>query len=417
MKVLIIGNGAREHALAWKFSQSKRICGLFCLPGNAGTAALGQNLDISIDDNQAIVNAAAQHQIDLVFIGPEAPLANGLADDLRAAGVPTVGPAKLAAQLESSKAFTKAFLTKHKIPTASSESFTKAADLRKYLKDLTGPWVVKKSGLAAGKGVLESDNMDELIAFGEHAIQDDCVVVEEYLKGFEVSIFTVSDGQSWQILPPTADYKKASEGNIGPNTGGMGAICPVPWLDKAMQSRIVQEIVTPVMQALQKDGLLYPGILYYGLMITKEGPKVIEFNVRFGDPEAQVLIPLIENDFCNLWEAVANGRLSQETLQVSANAALGIVVAAPGYPGDYPTGMEASINFTNHEQQRIIFHASTKLDGSILRTGGGRCFTAVGLGAELMEARAKAYTLLPEINFDGAWCRNDIGANIYAQKY
>lgn len=418
MKVLVVGNGAREHALVWKFSQSKRISGLYCVPGNAGTEDLGQNLDtIDMCDIQGIAAAARNLRIDLVFVGPEAPLAAGLVDALQAAGIAVIGPDRNAAQLESSKAFSKAFLERHAIPTAQARVFKNANAFADFIKQSSGPWVVKKSGLAAGKGVLESDNHQELINFGLDCLKDDSILVEEYLRGFEVSIFTISDGNSWKILPSAADYKKAGDGNSGPNTGGMGAICPVPWLDKSMMKRIEQEIVDPVMQGLKNDGLLYKGILYYGLMITAAGPKVLEFNVRFGDPEAQVIIPLVETDFCNLWEAVAQGKLESIDLAISTRSAIGVVMAAPGYPGDYPRNIPVQTGFTNHDPNRLLFHAGTIRENGELRTNGGRCFTMVGIAAELTHARSEAYSLSQELSFAGGWSRSDIGANIYSQKY
>lgn len=414
MKVLIVGNGGREHALAWKFAQSTRLNGLFVANGNGGTSPIAQNInDVSITDGPALVKAARDRDVNLVFVGPEIPLEAGVIDAFNAAGIPAIGPHQKAAQLESSKAFTKAILHKHGIPTAASHTFTEAKAFTDFIDASSGMWVVKKSGLAAGKGVLESDDKAELKSFGLGFIDSDSLVVEEYLKGFEVSIFGLSDGKSWKILPPATDYKKAGDGNIGPNTGGMGAISPVPWLEKSMLQRIETELVAPVYQALEREGLSYKGLLYFGLMITEQGPKILEFNVRFGDPEAQVVIPRIKNDFCSLFEAIANGELHTIDLEVDERTALGVVMAAPGYPGDYPKDIPVEILFTNHDTNRILYHSGTGNDGKKIFTNGGRCFTCVGLGRDIQQARSYAYSLTDEVKFQGSWFRKDIGTNIY----
>lgn len=421
MKVLIVGNGGREHALAWKFSQSKRITGLYCVPGNAGTADLGQNMDhLSLNDIDGIVNAAKVLEIDLVFVGPEAALADGLCDKLSKVGIRAVGPDARCAQLESSKTFSKDFLNRNRIPTAIAKTFKpgQLAQLQDFLnQNPNKPWVVKKSGLAAGKGVLESDNTEELLSFAKEHMADDEVLIEEYLRGYEVSIFTISDGISYKVLPAAADYKKAGEGNTGPNTGGMGAICPVPWLTKASLDLISKEVIAPTFDALTKDNLMYKGILYFGIMVCADGPKVLEFNVRFGDPEAQVLIPLIETDFCDLFGAVADGQLDKLSLKISQKSALAVVVAALGYPGDYPKHLPVKLDFINHETDRFVFHASTLNEGKNLLTNGGRCFTLVGLGTDHLRAAESAYSLENKLEFEGAWTRPDIGSNVYSQKF
>lgn len=419
MKVLIIGNGGREHALAWKFAASRRISGLYCIPGNAGTEALGQNLThLTPADAPGITRVVHELGINLVFVGPEAPLASGLVDVLRQEGIKVIGPQQHPAQLESSKVFSKRFLQDNGVPTAEAAVFTDLASLEKFLSTRQGkPWVIKKSGLAAGKGVLESDNQAELLEFAREQLKDDKILVEEYLRGYEVSIFTVSDGHSYKLLPSAADYKKAHDGNEGLNTGGMGAISPVPWLPKDMLERIRVELVEPTFKGLEKEGLMYKGILYFGVMVTQDGPKILEFNVRFGDPEAQVLIPQIQNDFCDLWEAVADGTLDQIDLKIANSTAIGVVLAAEGYPGAYRKDAPVQLEFNNHETSRFVFHASTYHDGTGVKTSGGRCFTMVGMGKDADEARERAYSLKPLVRYQGAWCRSDIGANIYSQKY
>lgn len=417
MRVLILGNGGREHALAWRFSKSNRIAGLFVAPGNGGTSAVAKNLsDVDPTDVDGVLSACEEHRISFVFVGPEGPLAAGIVDALKERGIPTVGPHKEAAQLESSKAFAKEFLYRHGIPTARSKTFTSTEAMTAYLRREPGRLVVKKSGLAAGKGVFDSDDRAALLRFAEEMMTDDSVVVEEYLAGYEVSIFVLTDGEGHLTLPPCADYKKAGVGNSGPNTGGMGAVCPVPWVEPEMLDRIERDIVVPSIRGLREDDLSYNGVLYIGLMITESGPRVLEYNVRFGDPESQVLLPIIQSDFGNLSAAMVEGTISSFPLRISDGFALGVVVAAAGYPGTYPKGLAVDPLPSSPEHEGIVFHASTSRDSDgTLRTGGGRCFTAVGLGHGLLEARSHAYRLANNITFSGAWFRPDIGNRIFGQ--
>ena len=417
MRVLILGNGGREHALAWRFSKSKRIAGLYVAPGNAGTAAIARNISsVSPTDIDAVLDVCDEHRINFVFVGPEAPLAAGVVDALRERDIPTVGPHAEAARLESSKAFAKEFMDRHGVPTARSKTFTSTEPLESYIRSQSGRQVVKKSGLAAGKGVLDTDDREALVRFATELVSDDAVVVEEYLSGYEVSIFVLTDGEGHLTLPACADYKKAGVGNTGPNTGGMGAVCPVPWLEPEMLGRIESEVVEPSIRGLAEDGLSYHGVLYIGLMVTELGPRVLEYNVRLGDPEAQVLLPIIESDIGNLSSAIVEGALASFPLRVSEGFALGVVVAAAGYPGGYHTGLEVDPLPHIPEQEGLIFHAATEsaADGRVL-TGGGRCFAAVGRGRGLLEARSHAYRLANNITFDGAWFRPDIGNRIFGQ--
>ncbi len=414
MKVLIVGNGGREHALAWKFSRSKRNSGVYCIPGNAGTVDMAVNIDqVAADDIEGIRRNARELAVDLIFIGPEAPLSMGLADRLREDGFLVVGPGESGARLESSKAYSKDFMNRHGIPTAKFKLFSEAGKLKRYLKKAAYPLVVKKSGLAAGKGVLETAEASRAIEFALSHIDDGEIIVEEYLDGYEISIFAISDGTDYFLLPAAADYKKAGENNTGPNTGGMGVVCPVPWFDTSLMPRIVDEIVDPSFQGLRDAGIDYRGILYFGIMITKDGPKVLEYNVRFGDPEAQTLLPLIEDDFCNLFEAVASGNLGGMHSSISPLQSICAVVASAGYPGDYKKGLEVILPDIRLEQRQYIFHASTvNKDGKLL-TGGGRCFAVVGTGTELLKARNRCYELASTIQFEGAWFRKDIGNKIF----
>lgn len=413
MKVLILGNGAREHALAWKFSTSRRLCGLYVAPGNAGTALHATNLpDVDPLDGNAVVAACRTHGIDLVFVGPETPLEAGVVDAVRDAGVAIVGPDRHRAQLESSKVFSKDFMVRNGLPTASAQEFDSPGPYEAYVKTMTGKIVVKKSGLAAGKGVLETSDPAEALAFGLEVLRTDKLLVEEFLTGFEVSVFVLSDGKDYVVLPPTADFKKAKEGDLGPNTGGMGAICPVPLVDAALWKRILDETVEPTMKALNNDGLNYKGVVFIGLMITTKGPMILEYNVRFGDPETQALLPLIESDFGDLVQAMADGTLADYRFEVSQRCALGVVVAAPGYPGDYPKNLLVNDLPTASPGVFRLFHASTTFGAGTpapTLTGGGRCFTAVGVADSFEEAKRRAYMGAAQVKFEGAWYRKDIG--------
>ncbi len=418
MRVLVLGSGAREHALCWKFSKSKRISGLFIAPGNAGTDELGENIpNLDPNDASAIAQFCTLKDINIVFIGPEEPLMNGVADVLSAKGIPVIGPGRDAARLEGSKVFSKQFMVSHTIPTAEAKEFSDRSQFEQYIRSVSGKKVViKKSGLAAGKGVLESDDTDTLLDFGIGILEDDTLLVEDFLEGYEISIFALTDGKSSCVLPVCADFKKAGDKDTGPNTGGMGAICPVPIVNAEMLERIRREIVDPTFQGLREDKLTYTGVLYFGLMITSDGPKVLEYNVRFGDPEAQVLLPLIKTDFGDLCDAMVNGKLEELGITITDDSALGVVVASPGYPAEYPKGLLVKPIPAFPEKDVVVFHASTRLDesGGIL-TGGGRCFTVVGIGPNLLNANVRAYKAVPSVQFEGAWSRSDIGQKFFLE--
>jgi phosphoribosylamine---glycine ligase len=422
MKVLVLGSGAREHAIVWKLSKSNRITGLFAAPGNAGTAALAKNVDVDIMDGEAVCATAASLGADLVFIGPEGPLAAGVADALRAAGSLVFGPGASSARLESSKSFARALMERYGIPCAKSARFERGQyhQFKKYVDDCwrkgAARLVVKKSGLAAGKGVLEAREKAEALSFGEAVLKDDEAVVEEFLSGWELSLFAVCDEESYVLLPPCADHKKAGEGDTGPNTGGMGAICPVPPADRALMAGIDRDIVAPTFKAMKKEGLTYRGVLFFGIMVTESGPKLLEYNVRFGDPETQSLLPLLKTDFLDLAEAAARGRVKELSPEFSDESAVGIVVAAPGYPDAYPKGLAVESAALTSLRDAVVFHASTSVAGDgTLRTGGGRCFTAVGMAGDLLAASAVAYEAAKRVRFEGAWFRSDIGRKFYGE--
>jgi len=419
MRVLILGSGGREHALAWKLAASRLVSGVLVGPGNAGTGQVGRNLPgVDPMDIDSVLTACRAESVDCVFVGPEAPLAAGIVDGLVAQGITAIGPGKSAARLESSKAFSKAFLTRNSLPTAEAAGFSDAAPFEAYLRARKGRHlVVKKSGLAAGKGVLESSSLEDMIGFGRAILAEDSLLVEEFLEGWEVSIFALSDGRSHIVLPPCTDFKKAHDGDTGPNTGGMGSICPVPWVDTALMKRITTEVVEPTYAALAREGMDYTGVLYFGLMITAQGPRVLEFNVRFGDPETQVLLPVLGLDFGELVQAMAGGTLAALGAPASASpkgdaraAALGIVVASRGYPESSEKGVPVDPIPDIPPEEALVFHASTSrgTDG-LARTGGGRCFTVVGRGSDLCAASENAYRAVEKVRFDGGWFRRDIG--------
>ncbi|RKX78895.1 MAG: phosphoribosylamine--glycine ligase [Spirochaetes bacterium] len=415
MKVLVLGAGAREHTLAWKFSKSKRISGLFTAPGNAGTGEISENISgLDPMDIENVVNFCRELKINIVFVGPEAPLAAGVVDALSSYNIPVIGPPREAAKLESSKAFSKSFMLRHNIPTASAREFSSKREYQSFIYRLNGKVVVKKSGLASGKGVLESDNREELLRFGNSILDSDLLLVEEFLEGWEVSIFTITDGKSYLFLPPCADFKKAMDGDRGPNTGGMGAICPVPAVSSELLREIELRIIEPTFRGMKKEGLTYKGVLYFGLIITDEGPKVLEYNVRFGDPETQVLLPLIDSDFGDLADAIIQEKLEEFPLIISDNSAVGVVIASGGYPGKYKKNIPVKNIPRCNEKELLLFHASTiKDNNNRLLTNGGRCFTVVGLSKDLLHASAIAYEAAPRVVFDSAWYRNDIGIKFF----
>jgi phosphoribosylamine--glycine ligase len=416
MKVLVIGSGAREHALAWALAAGDSRRKVFCGPGNAGTEALAKNIPLEAEEPREVLRAVLELGIDLVVVGPEGPLAAGVVDALQEAGVAVFGPPRASAMLECSKSFARSFQERRGIPCARTERFSDSAALKSFLDRRRGERVVlKKSGLAAGKGVLESDDPEELMAFGISVLAEDELLAEEYLVGRELSVFAVSDGREFIVLPACADHKKAGTGDTGPNTGGMGAICPVPYADELAMDRIVREVVEPSYRGMADEGLSYRGVLFFGIMMTADGPKLLEYNVRFGDPETQSLLPLLDDDFGELCAHAVEGRLGGFVPRFSSKAACGVVVAAPGYPGPYPKGLDAEL--PGSEEGGLLFHASTsRADNGRTRTGGGRCFTAVGLGELWEAARDAAYSLASRVRFDGAWYRPDIGEKIFRAK-
>ncbi len=415
MNVLVLGSGAREHALAWKLSRSRHVKRIYTAPGNAGTLEVGDNLeDIDPLDFPSVERVCRQTRIDVVVVGPEDPLTQGIVDYLEQRGIAVIGPSKEGALLEASKCHAKKFLHKHGIPTAAAREFKPGEEhaFASYVDAGSGVRVVKKSGLAAGKGVLVSEDTEALRCFGEEILKDDALLVEESLEGFEVSVFAVTDGTSMLLMPPCADYKRARDGDVGPNTGGMGSICPVPSVSQALMSRIRSQIVEPTFAAIRKEGLHYRGFLYFGLMVCRDGPQVLEYNVRLGDPETQALLPVLEADLGALASAVLNTSLNEFSFGPRRQSSVAVVVASGGYPQSYKKGVVVDPIPSVDQDDVLIFHASTgHNEQGALVTGGGRCFSVVGLGPDLQVARQKSYAAVKRVHFEGSWFRSDIGAS------
>ncbi|MBK8935586.1 MAG: phosphoribosylamine--glycine ligase [Chloroflexi bacterium] len=413
MKILIVGSGGREHALAWKLAQSPLVEEIFIAPGNAGTGLIGTNVPIAVEDVAGLVAFAREKGIGLTAVGPEIPLALGLVDAFQAAGLTVFGPTQAAAQLETSKAFAKAFMQEVGIPTAVSATFTDYQQAANYLPD--GPVVVKASGLAAGKGVIVCDNRAEAEAALRQIMLDrefgpagDEVIIEERLSGPEVSLLAFCDGQTAVPLPPARDHKRAYDGDLGPNTGGMGVYAPPPDVDAALVDHIMRTFIQPAVDGMARRGAPYVGVLYAGIMLTAVGPKVLEFNCRFGDPETQALLPLLDGDLAEILLACAAGRLTPEMVRVHSGACATVVMAAPGYPGTYPKGLPIT-GLEAVPEEVVVFHAGTHhADGQIV-TSGGRVLCVSALGADLATAVSRAYAGVAAIHFDGAHYRTDIG--------
>jgi phosphoribosylamine--glycine ligase len=413
LRLLIVGSGGREHAIAWKIAQSPRLSQLFVAPGNAGTAAY--NVAINAQDIPELVSFANEQQIDLVIVGPEAPLAIGLADALRAAGRSVFGPSQAAAQIEASKAFSKDFMQRHHIPTARFAAFTEYREALKFLLSVDYPIVIKASGLAAGKGVILPDCADDaeaalrsIMLDHEFGAAGDEVIIEERLSGPEVSLLAFSDGVTVKPMPPAQDHKRILDNDQGPNTGGMGAYAPAPILSPKLIEEYSRSILQPTIDGLRQEGKLFVGVLYAGLMLTADGPRVLEYNCRFGDPETQAILPLLETDLLAITAACANGTLHQIDIQWMKGAAACVVLASEGYPGSYPTGRQIH-GLDTPLKDAVIFHAGTKLHEGQVVTAGGRVLGVTGFGANFREAIEYAYQAVGKIEFDGRQYRTDIG--------
>ena len=424
MIILLLGSGGREHALASKMLQSSKCSKLFVAPGNAGTAAIATNISIAVTDFNAIKSIVLKEKIEMVVVGPEEPLVLGIFDffknDSELMHIPVIGPSKAGAQLEGSKEFAKQFMVKHKIPTAAYESFT-AATVEKgceFLETLQPPYVLKADGLAAGKGVLILNDLEEaktelrnMLVHAKFGNASAKVVIEEFLDGIELSCFVLTYGQHFKVLPTAKDYKRIGEGDTGLNTGGMGAVSPVPFADIVLLEKIKTRIVKPTVEGLQKDGIEYIGFVFIGLIIVKGEPIVIEYNVRMGDPETEVVVPRIKSDLVELFQAVADGKLNEVSLEIDERSATTVMIVSGGYPEEYEKGKE--ILGLDKVEGSLVFHAGTKLENGKVVTNGGRVLAVTSFGNDFQEAIKKSYQNTDKLHFDKMYFRKDIGFDLF----
>ncbi|MEP3524653.1 MAG: phosphoribosylamine--glycine ligase [Hyphomicrobiales bacterium] len=415
MNVLLLGSGGREHALAWAISNSAQIETLYAAPGNAGIAECATIIELNMADHAAVIAFCKHNAIDLVVVGPEAPLVVGIVDDLNAAGIRAFGPTKLAAQLEGSKGFTKDICANYNIPTAAYGRFKDPETAKNYIREQGAPIVVKADGLAAGKGVIMAMTLDEAL----HAI-DDCfggsfgeagheVVVEEFMEGEEASFFALCDGQNTLALASAQDHKRVGDGDVGLNTGGMGAYSPAPVMSEAMNDEVMTKIIEPTVRAMSDMGHPYKGVLFAGLMITEDGPKLIEHNCRFGDPECQVLMMRLKDDILTLLNATVDGLLDKVTARWFDETALSVVLASKGYPGSYDKNTPIDLQNAQDAENVEIFHAGTAMKNGELVATGGRVLNVTAMGTSVKEAQRRAYKAVDKIDWPNGFCRRDIG--------
>jgi len=418
MNVLVIGGGGREHTIAWKLTQSPKVKKIYCAPGNGGTAQFAQNVPIDVHDFAGLAQFAKDEGIDLTIVGPEDPLFAGIVDFFEQRNLPIYGPHADAARMEGSKCFAKKMMSRYNIPTARYESFIDYESALAYVREQGAPIVIKADGLAAGKGVVVAESLEEAEealfhmmkagSFGEAGAR---VVIEECMRGEELTLLSFVDGETVKPMIASQDHKQVFDGDKGPNTGGMGTYAPVPQVSAALMEQIVETIVKPIAKGMVQEGFPFKGVLYTGLMLTAEGPKVVEFNVRFGDPETQVVLPLLETDLVDIVLATISGELASLDIQWKQGSAVCVVMAAPGYPGDYPKGaVIEGLGDVKAEDNVVVFHAGTKQKDSAVLTNGGRVLGITGIGDGLIEARDAAYAGVKKLQFEGAHYRTDIAA-------
>jgi phosphoribosylamine--glycine ligase len=422
MNILILGSGGREHALTWKLAQSKKVNKIFIGPGNAGTFESGTNLKLNPENFTEVKTAVLQNKIDIVIVGPEAPLTMGIHDffvnDIALRNIPIIGPDKSAAQLEGSKDFAKAFLTRHKIPTSAYKSFDKTSlkEARDFLRTVNPPYVIKADGLAAGKGVVivddiyEAEKEVEAMLDGKFGAAGQKVVIEQFLKGIEISVFIITDGFTYKLLPEAKDYKRIGVGDTGLNTGGMGAVSPVPFADKEFMKKVKQRIINPTMKGLSDDGIIYKGFIFFGLINVKGDPYVIEYNARLGDPESEVILPRIKTDLFELIEGVAKGDLAKRKIEIDERFVTTVMLVSGGYPGTYDKGK--SIHGLNNIKGSVLFHAGTKRESDKIVTSGGRVLAVSSWGYTMKEALNTCYRNAGLLDFEGIYYRTDIGFDL-----
>jgi len=423
MNVLILGSGGREHAFAWKISQSSICKKLLIAPGNAGTAQVGININIGVNEFDKIKKLCIKEEINMIIVGPEDPLVNGIYDFFNNEDglkhISVIGPSKKGAMLEGSKEFSKKFMNKYGIPTANYQSFTEETLHlgNKFLETLSPPYVLKADGLAAGKGVLIIETLEEakkilkeMLSESKFGVASKKVIIEEHLKGIELSVFILTDGISYKILPSAKDYKRIGEKDTGLNTGGMGAISPVPFADRFFIEKVEREIVKPTIAGLREENIDYKGFIFIGLMVENGNPKVIEYNVRMGDPETEVVIPRIKSDLLNLFKGISNGSFSEIDFDISDDVAATVMLVSGGYPGEYKKGVE--MTGLENIDGSLLFHAGTKRDGNKITTNGGRVLSITSFGKDVKEAINKSLNNADKINFKGKYYRKDIGLDL-----
>ncbi len=422
LNILLVGSGGREHAMAWKIKQSAKVNQLYIAPGNAGTADLGENIAVGVSDFEGLKKVVLEKAIDLVVVGPEVPLVEGLHDyflaDEQLSQVKVVGPQKTGALLEGSKDFAKEFMARHNIPTAKYTTVTPETleEGIAFLKEMKAPYVLKADGLAAGKGVLIIEQLEEAEASlktmldGQFGAASSKVVIEEFLSGIELSVFAITDGKDYQILPEAKDYKRIGEGDTGLNTGGMGAISPVPFADAAFMKKVEDQVIKPTVEGLQKDQIPYNGFIFFGLINCDGNPYVIEYNVRMGDPETEAVMLRIKSDFVDLLEAAANGTMAEQSIEFDARNAVTVMLVSGGYPGSYENGKVMS-GFGDVNDS-ILFHAGTKQAENDVVTAGGRVIAVSSYGNSMKEALAQSYANAEKIDFEGKYYRKDLGFDL-----